>query len=189
MRLPALLLVLPLLAACQPRPERAASAGLPWYQQADEGCGFLAVPRTQSPESLVAEYLRRDGAGDFLGPHPWQDSALTCAGHLPGWDVSAVIAGYTQGPPRTAGDTTRIPVRYQVLGDLSSDSAYQPVFTAHRDSEDVTFIVIQTPHGVRIDGPQLNQHLLLPTVRTHWATKDTAFLAEVERVARRGTSN
>jgi hypothetical protein len=91
--------------------------------QPDSTCGLSSSADHANPAELVAEYLRRDGAGEFLRRSEWLAGALMCPGHVPGWDESTLISGH-EVKALTVDDTSAaFEVRYARLGLLSQDSA------------------------------------------------------------------
>ena len=153
-----------------------------WYTDSAEGCGFVQAVQTWAPRELLDEYLKRDGQGDFTSEDPWLDSALTCPGHLPGWDMSTIIKEYSVAARDTLGDTVSFVVTYRTAGGLSSDNKFYPA-TSDSKVQTATFTVIKTDWGWRIDGPQVNQHILPAVVWRKWhvAPSESTAIAEALR--------
>ncbi len=150
---------------------------IPGYEPEEESCGFVEARRWEGPGDLLYEYARRDGEGDFLSSNPWLDSALTCAGHLPGWDAATVIKDFAITPIDSTDRQARFKVRYSVIGTLTGGSD----LSIHEQVQEIVFLLVRTPWGWRIDGPQLGQHILPRAAigRLHLTRKDSLFLAEV----------
>lgn len=93
-----------------------------YYLDPREHCELLQQPVNPDPVALVAEYIRRDQEGQFLGTHPWLDSAYDCPGHLPAPDsFTAVKESRIVSSIRT-DSLARILVQSTVLGDIGQDS-------------------------------------------------------------------
>jgi hypothetical protein len=153
------------LASCRARDASVSEGHRPSdsvpFLAADDtaGCNLVAQHLHPDPSRLVAEYLRRDVAGDFTSTNSWEASAFTCPGRMPGWDGVTVITGYRVEPLAVGQDTAKYRVHYQVFGPLGDDSAGQGLTVRPRTEVD-TFVVLRTVFGWRIDLPIIDPHLL-----------------------------
>lgn len=129
------------------------SGGLPWYLDPDEGCGFDTTVAHPDGERLIAEFLERDAAGEFIQSSGWFTGATECPGHEPGPDAFTVIADYRVTPLGGAADTVRVAVTSTGLGTLVNGSRFEP------DSRTIvdTVQAIRTRYGWRIVSPALRQ--------------------------------
>lgn len=119
-----------------------------------EGPGSRALTAAD-PVSLVRSYVKRDGNGERLGPNPWFDGVVTWP-QEPGYDSHTVIRTYeVQPPPTIAGSPAKIPVRYDVIGWITSSG-----FISQEKLEKFIFVVVLTDDGWRIQAPQIDQHIL-----------------------------
>jgi hypothetical protein len=123
------------------------------------GCTIDTNRVHPDPSKLVAEFLRRDAAGQFTATNAWDASAFECPGHMPGWDGSTVITAYSLEPLSVGPDTARYTVRYQVFGSLDDDSVGVGLRILPSTELD-TFVVVRTPYGWRIALPIIDPHLL-----------------------------
>ena len=181
-----------LLASCSPRPAAPAVTGatipgqaaqvaesVPYYLDSTEACEFVREPQTWTPAALVREYVRRDGAGEFLAADPWLKSALTCYGHMPGWDEATIVAAAEIRPLDSTATRARFVVAYRIVGTLSDPSALLPSPQFEVD----TFIVVSTGWGWRIDAPQLNAHILPAIAMGRWGRMSVADSIGLARLA------
>lgn len=176
-RLPFLSLALAALMACGKAPATDPPAVLDTLQAGflddSDGCMFARVPRFVDPQALVMEYVTRDAAGGFLATSPWIDSALTCPGHLPGWDANTVITGFEVGTATVAGPHATVPVSYTAVGGLDGWNHFSSV----PRSVQVVFELVNTPWGWRIDGPQLAPMVLADSLLALGTLPDSVELA------------
>ncbi len=156
-------------AACRAKPsgsavEAAASA----VDTTD--CGFVAKAGHDKPDSLLSEYLKRDGDGEFTQSDDWRDEAMACPNHAPGWDGFTLISTYKYQRLAADADTARYLVSYTRMGMLEQDSAGF-LFRADSAQERDTVILARTPYGWRIGDWDDEPHLLpagavkLPTLK------------------------
>src|SRR2546425_4823908 len=122
------------------------------------GCHLVANVVHPDPYELVAEYLRRDAAGDFTSSNDWDASSKTCPGHEPGWDKGTLITSYRIDRLTEHRDTAKYLVTYEVYSPLDQDSVGFVLRPSPRQ-EVHTFVVLRTPYGWRIDSPVIDPHL------------------------------
>lgn len=151
------------LAAChskKPGPTAQQLAATAAAEAADTvGCDLLGTITNYGPDSLVAEFLARDGQGAFTQSNPWLDTALACPGQVPGWDGFTLVTGNSTRIISRAFDSIAVEVTYARRGFLDQDSTGFIVREAPSPEVD-TFVVIQTPFGWRISAPVQEPHLL-----------------------------
>lgn len=173
----AILSLLPAVAACRARPStpetasaRIGIAGDGTASPDTAGCGFVPRMVHEHPDELLAEYLRRDGDGEFARSDSWRDEAMACPAHAPGWDGFTLISSYRSTPLGSTTDTARYLVSYTRLGLLEQDSAGFLVRSDSGQERDTVFLV-RTAFGWRIGDWDEEPHLLpegalkLPTLR------------------------
>lgn len=121
------------------------------------GCGLIAHHQHLDADSLVAEFLRRDAAGEFQYPSAWFDGAVTCPGHEPGPDVVTIARGYSMRPLRRTADSLVVEVVWNRVGygGFGAD-AIDP------GTDYDTLAVARTPFGWRMISPALKPHLIIP---------------------------
>lgn len=153
------LLVVSVLAACGPRSGREAHTATQADGADTDGCGFLAVQAHPDPDSLIADYLRRDGAGEFTRTNAWRDTAMACPAHAPGWDGFTIISAFTLEALDRSDDQARYRVSYQRFGYLEQDSTG---FHVRRDAgeERTTATLRHTASGWRIEDWDNEPHVL-----------------------------
>ena len=136
------------------------------YLDSTEACDFVPRDANPDPVGLIAEYIRRDKQGQFLGRNAWLDTAYSCPGHLPGPDMFTVVRS-SRIVTTTLSDTlTTILVASDVAGVMGQDSV-GPVFEPGSRTRVDTFVVSNTPYGWRIDLPQLPDNVLGSWVLAH----------------------
>ena len=148
--------------ACQGRADSElviADSTAAVVEQSDSSCGLVASSQHADPALLLDEYLRRDGAGEFLRSNEWLGASLFCPNHVPGWDQATIIAGYESAALARVDTAASFTVRYSRIGRLTQDSAgfyliEQP------DIKTDTFRLVHTRFGWRIAAPVQHQHIL-----------------------------
>jgi hypothetical protein len=179
------------LACGSPPPATTAGAdtangGPVSWNGEEESCGFVEVRQEWTPGALVREYVRRDGDGEFMSSAPWLDSALTCAGHLPGWDAATVITDVEVSLVDSSEHRVRYALRYAVAGTLQGGNDFERA----EMRDEIVMTVVETPWGWRIGEPQLAPRVLpLAAIgAVHPRPNDSAMLALVAagRVGGRG---
>jgi hypothetical protein len=112
-------------------------------------------------DSLIAEFLRRDAAGQFLRTDPWFAGATECPGHEEGPDAYAVIADYRTRELKRTPDSLAVEVTSSRLGYVESANAFRS------DSAEVvdTVRAIRTTYGWRIAAPALRQFVVESAAR------------------------
>ena len=151
------------LAACHakkpgPTPQQLAATAA--AEASDTvGCDMLGSLTDYGPDSLVAEFIARDGQGAFTQSDPWLDTALACPGQVPGWDGFTLVAGSSTRIISRAFDSIAVEVTYARRGFLDQDSTGFIVREAPAAEVD-TFVAVQTPFGWRISAPVQEPHLL-----------------------------
>lgn len=147
------------LAGCGPKSERPADPPTLTAGSDTAGCGFQPVMVHDNPDSLMAEYLRRDGEGALAQSDSWRDQAMACPAHAPGWDGFTLIAKYTSASLGASADTARYLVRYRRIGYLEQDSA---AFFVRREAgeEQDTVVLVRTAYGWRVGDWDTEPHLL-----------------------------
>lgn len=186
-----------LLLSCSPRrPATGTGAGIaeqappspdsaPWYLDTAESCGFVTATRSWTPSFLLREYVTRDSAGEFLAADPWLDSALTCSGHMPGWDAATIVAaGETHALDSTA-DQVRFTVAYRVVGTASGGLHLLP---APRFEVD-TFVFVSTKWGWRMDGPYMDPHVSPSVALRSWRPISVADSLTLTRLVALGAAD
>ena len=118
--------------------------------------------------ALIAEFVRRDAAGDFRQSNEWFDGAVDCPGREPAPDVAIEAAGYELVPLPTIGDTARAEVRWTRLGYVSAVGSKEAL-----GLEVDTLYATRTAFGWRIRSPALNPHMP-PLVRPDTAGEPTS---------------
>ena len=159
-----LLIILALVAACRSR-ERAntdASRQTPLTVPEDTspdtaGCQIVTQVLHPNPAPLIAEYLRRDSAGEFTSSDSWSPSATICPGRMAGFDTYAIISGYDLLLLQSRADTVQYQVTYHVYAQAVDDSLHE--LNLVRQPEVDTFAVVRTPYGWRINPPDLPPHI------------------------------
>ena len=158
---------LAIIASCRPHPsagntsaERKLADSTPSVLDT-VGCDMVATQANPQPFGLVREYLRRDEIGEFTSTSRWHEEAVTCPGHLPGWDAVTVVTASRIQSLTLGPDTARYAVTYDILGELDDDSTGPNGLRVARRAELDTFVVLRTPFGWRIDMPVINPHVSL----------------------------
>jgi hypothetical protein len=121
-------------------------------------------PSDTSPAlRLVGEYVRRDAAGERLQNSTWFNGVLTEIDEDPGYDSFTAIRSYQILPGDSNGDTTRVSVRYAVVGSMQQISDGERTtgikVVPHDTTEVVVFPVVHTAKGLKIVSPQIDQHV------------------------------
>jgi hypothetical protein len=106
-----------------------------------------AVVADSTALALVAEYLRRDAQGEFMGPSEWADENVI--GFM-GSDYYSIVSDYKILAAETRDDTTRVTVQYDVIGGFWLDEDLQPVRTFTDSVELYSFVVLRSDEGMRL---------------------------------------
>lgn len=121
-----------------------------------------------SARLLIEEYIRRDGDGERLRSSAWFDSVLVAPEREPGYDSFTAIASYEVESVAVVADTALVEVRYATIGSVvqrvERDQTTGLVLNANPARESVVFRVVATPNGLRIDSPQIDQHVLARSI-------------------------
>jgi hypothetical protein len=122
------------------------------------------VVADSTPLALVEEYLRRDARGEFTRASEWLfEVALYALNYA--WEAATVISSYEILATEATGNTTRIAVRYDVIGGfVSAGPDGVPMWSLTDSVELQTFVVVRTERGFRLAGPALNPHMSARTV-------------------------
>ncbi len=126
-------------------------------------------------QSVVKRYCQFDAAGKGLSSEGWVAyiQPLTVWQDGPGWDTSVVIKGYDVGTAKLSTSGARVPVTYELIGELS-DSDNGPRLREQRGRKTVTFKLIRSKARGQwtITEPQDSPHISIDTakevVRTGW---------------------
>ena len=162
-RLLALLLALPLLVAdCSSKHANTPHSSLARSSPEDTtpdtaGCEMVAQVQHPQPGPLLAEFLRRDSAGEFTSTNSWAAAAALCPGHEAGWDTYSIVTGYELLPLRSTADTIRYQVIYHVYAEAVDDSLHD-IHRVQKPEAD-TFAVVRTPYGWRLALPDIPPHV------------------------------
>jgi hypothetical protein len=125
----------------------------------EASCLFEKRHDHPDPDSLIAEFLRRDAAGDFLRSNSWFDGATECPGHEPGPDQHTAIARYQTRVASRSDSLAAVEVTTLVLGAVTY-TEFIPGITTLVD----TLVARRTPFGWRLTGHVLRQHVLASVV-------------------------
>jgi hypothetical protein len=112
----------------------------------ERSCDFSKVYANPSPDTLLREHLRRDGAAELTSSVPWIDSSIDCPGHLPGPDVYTLIAAYSIDRLSVLGDSALASVTFKQIGKVYSDSTFE----ADTATKTEQVILVRTKYGWRI---------------------------------------
>ena len=120
----------------------------------DSDCGFVRVSGHANPDSLIAEFLRRDAAGEFLETNDWFSGATDCPDHEGGPDTYTLIASYEIRPLARLDTSVAVEVRSHRLGLVTAG------VSGSQFDEDLGEIVDtvrarRTGYGWRIASPAL----------------------------------
>ena len=124
---------------------------------ADSSCYFVRAQQHSDPDSLVAEFVKRDAAGEFLLYSPWLDSATVCPGHLPGPDAFTVVTDYRIAGQGKGRDTAKYLVIYRRVGSTRSDEKGATMIMEHLGIDTLPYTLLRTEYGWRVSEPQLPQ--------------------------------
>ena len=157
-----LLVAVPVLATCRTKEPPNAAASSPVRPAVVDvpdtaGCGMVTQALHPSPGPLLAEFLRRDTAGDFTSSNSWAAAAAICPGHEAGWDTYTIVTGYELLPLPGTADTMKYEITYHVYAEAVDDSLHE-LKRIQRPEVD-TVAVIRTPFGWRIDSPDIPPHI------------------------------
>ena len=158
-------------------------APTPWYDEED--CGFVRVQTHPDPDSLIAQYLRRDATRAEVQVDEWFASAVACPDHEGGPDMYGLAAGYETRGVERADSVVAVEVTTRQLGSVGFDSAGQAELFIDTATVRDTVRALQTPFGWRIDGPafRLAVHPHAPLARSHLSSADSARLAALMATA------
>lgn len=124
----------------------------PWAE-ADSSCDFVRVTAHPSPDSLVAEFLARGAAGQFLRSDPWFDGATECPSHEAGPDEYTVISGYRTRLLSRDADSLAVQVTSRRIGHVESGHG----FRADAGEAVDTVRAVRTAFGWRVTSPAPRQ--------------------------------
>jgi hypothetical protein len=148
-------------------------------------CQEAAVAADSAALALVEEFLRRDARGEFTRVSEWLDEHLIYGGY--GGDMMSVVSGYEIVAAETRCDTTRVTVRYDVIGGCCNRNPpeYKPEFFLAEDTVHVgTFTVVITEEGPRLTGDVVHPHVSGRAV-LEWNFDDEEFRRALEEALRR----
>jgi len=133
-------------------------------QEAKQGVapGSNQVRSPDDPGALVAEYVRRDGLGEFQGPSAWLDSHTTFQSL--GWDQGVVMVSSEISGSELREDSATVRVTYEWLAVIGGDDRGNPRVVPRDSIEVVTFELIKGDGTWRIAGPDLAPHVDVRTV-------------------------
>ena len=126
----------------------------------DSSCGLSHAVAHPDPDTLVAEFLRRDAEGEFLQASDWLDGAHACPDHEGGPDAYVVIRDYAPRELRRLPDTLEVLVTSHVLGTAD----YRGFVPDTATSAD-TVRAVRTPYGWRIASLGLRLRVLEEAAR------------------------
>jgi len=151
-----------------------------WIGRA-ETCAPIEVDQAWAPGELVAEYVRRDGAGELVGPAPWLDSALACAGQRPLGSVATIVRGVEVARADSQAGGVRYVLRYSVAGVQIGAHQFRPGDRV----EEIAMSLVHTPWGWRISGSRARARVLpLAAIASlHPSTGDSAAIVRVASAA------
>ena len=120
----------------------------------DSDCGFVRVSGHADPDSLIAEFLRRDAAGEVMQANDWFSGATDCPHHEGGPDTYTLIASYEIRPLARLDTSVAVEVRSHRLGLVTAG------VNGSQFDEDVgeiadTVRARRTGYGWRIASPAL----------------------------------
>jgi hypothetical protein len=124
-------------------------------------CDFVTMVAHENAQDLAREFLRRDGAGEFLQSSSWFDGATDCPGHEPGPDVFTLVANYATTPIAASDSAVTIQVTYRVLGHVHGDASGFDVLDAQPRILVDTLALRHTAWGWRVRSPALWQRVLV----------------------------
>ena len=116
----------------------------------DSACAMSHTLAHTNPDTLLAEFLARDAAGEFLDSDPWFDGATQCPGQEFAPDGYQVIDRYTAAPLARTRDTVAVVVTSRRVG-IVSGQFYSPAPATIVD----TVRAVSTPYGWRIESPAM----------------------------------
>jgi len=136
----------------------------------DPSCEFVRADAHTSADTLLRDFLERDGRGEFLRRSAWLDSATMCPGHLPAPDQFIVVGAYSITPESRDSALARYRVVYQHLGYASAAAPSTSAggwadFQPHAQADTLHFVLVRSPHGWRVAEPQLPQYVVARSAR------------------------
>ena len=145
-------------------------------------CLRSAASGYSDPADLARDYVDRDGAGEFTRASRWLQQAHYCPGHLPGWDLAALVKEATVDSVVSLGPVATAYVTYRQLGRVGSDGA--GFFAFEEDLGDVaaTIQMVRLEDGWRVRTQQ-RPHLL-PAAALARPRRSDSLRAVIERLAR-----
>jgi hypothetical protein len=133
----------------------AAGCGAPAHQRAAEDPVDIAAAT-----ELVRQYVDRDAQGERLRFSPWFAGAVVWPDD-PGYDQFTLISGWEIGPAWGSGDTVRVTVKYDVVGQAFAGTEGDRRFMPNAGSRSIEFKVVLSARQLKIAGPQIEQHVLV----------------------------
>jgi hypothetical protein len=119
------------------------------------------------------QYVKRDGAGERLGPAPWFEEVVT-------WPRTAYDSARSSGSTRsTAAHHSRVTGedRGSLRGDRLDRAGKEHLGFIPGDKIEVfTFVVVRDDVGWRIQEPQIDQHVLAEVTAARKLTPEDAAL-------------
>jgi|GEM_PF-3388765 len=122
------------------------------------GCGFSRTMDHADPETLVAEYVKRDANGEFMMMDLWFDTATLCPHHETVPDRASVISDSKITRASKTDSVAEFEVTYQISGALvpmAGKNAGRKMFAPGAIEKKRKIIVAKTPFGWRILNPVL----------------------------------
>ena len=127
--------------------------------QADASeCGLVTTNAHSDPRALIAEFIRRNSAGEFQRSTEWFAAAVDCPNHEPGPDVVSEITGFRLSYLEEAPDSVRAEVIWNRVRFVSAVGSEEAVGLEHD-----TLTAVRTPFGWRIRSPALRPRAPAPT--------------------------
>ena len=131
------------------------------------GCGIPALRETTGDTAdvaaaaeLVRQYVDRDAQGERLQFSPWFAQAVVWPDD-PGYDRFTIVSGWEIDSAWGTGDTVRVPVKYNVVGQASAGTEEDVRFKPNASSRSIEFKVVFRGRIPKIAGPQIEQHVLV----------------------------
>ena len=169
-----LLLLACAAAACSSRTDARpdSSASTPAYLS--EECGLVRVQTHPDPDSLIAEYLRRDATRAEADVDDWSKGAVACPGEEGGPDMFSLAADYRTRGVQRSDSVVAVEVTTRRLGSVGFDSAGRAFMKVDTSTMRDTVRAIRTPFGWRIDDMalRLNVRPDAPLSRKHLSASD-----------------
>jgi hypothetical protein len=127
-------------------------------------CGLVRVNAYPDPGVLVETYVQRDGAGDFVHPTAWLDTAYECPHQLPVTRAFAVVAFSSAVAPLDRADSSaRYTVQSEQLGAVTADTGGAG-YVVQRDTKVDTAVVVRTAFGWRLAAPMPPTNVLVAEI-------------------------